>query len=70
MTWGFPVMVVLVAVACGNFGRAFRARSEWRCRPGTLRVCRAARAAAPAAAAIASSDDEAVTWEDVIDRIA
>ena len=27
MTWGFPVTVVLVAVACGNFGRAFCARS-------------------------------------------
>src|SRR5438132_7829928 len=62
-------MVVLVAVACGNFGRAFWARFECRCRPGTLRVCRAARAAASAAAAIASSDDDAVTWVDVMDRI-
>ena len=61
--------VVLVAVACGNFGRAFCARLECRCRPGTLRVCRAARAAASAAAAIASSDDDAVTWVDVMDRI-
>ena len=42
---------------------------ECRCRPGTFRVCRAARAAASAAAAIASSDDEAVTWVDVMDRI-
>jgi hypothetical protein len=33
-------------------------------------VCRAARAAASAAAASASSDGEAVTWEDVMDRIA
>src|SRR6266851_9206125 len=63
-------MVVLVAVACGNFGRAFWARFEWRCRPGTLRVCRAARAAASAAAASASSDDDAVTWVDVMERTA
>src|SRR5260370_41820164 len=35
-----------------------------------VRVCRTARAAAPAAAVIASSDDDAVTWEDVMDRIA
>jgi hypothetical protein len=62
------VTVALVAVACGNFRRAFWARSEWRCRPGTLRVCRAARAAASPAAAIASSDDEAVTWVDVMER--
>ena len=61
--------VVLVAGACGKFGRAFCARLECRCRPGTLRVCRAARAAAAAAAAIASSDDDAVTWVDVIERI-
>ena len=70
MTWGFPVMVCLVADACANFGRAFCARRERRCRPGTLRVCRAARAAASAAVANASSDDDAVTWEDVIERIA
>src|SRR5260370_30523506 len=35
-----------------------------------VRVCRTARAAAPAAAVIASSDDDAVRWEDVMDRIA
>ena len=68
MSWGFPVTVVLVAVACGNFGQAFWARLEWRCRPGMLRVCRAARAAASAAAAIASSDDDAVTWAVVMER--
>jgi hypothetical protein len=28
VTWGFPVTVVLVAEACGNFGRAFCARGE------------------------------------------
>ena len=28
VTWGFPVMVVLVAEAWGNFGRAFCARGE------------------------------------------
>src|ERR1035437_4802725 len=70
VTCGFPVTVCLVAVACRNFGPAFWARSEWRCRPGTLRVCRAARAAASPAAAIASSDDVAVSWEDVMERIA
>src|ERR1035441_5205689 len=68
VTCGFPVTVCLVAVACGNFGRAFWARSEWRCRPGTLRVCRAERAAASPAAAIASSDDDAVTWAVVMER--
>src|SRR6266576_5496976 len=70
VTGGFPVTVVPVAVACGNLGRAFCARSECRCRPGRLRVCRHARAAESAAAAIASSDEEAVTCVDVIDRIA
>ena len=69
MTWGFPVTVVFVALACGNFGRAFCARCEWRCRPGRFRVCRTARAAESAAAASASSDEDAVTWEDVMDRI-
>ena len=68
--WGFAVMVALVAVACGNFGRAFCARGECRWRPGMFRVCRAARAAASAAAASASSDDVAVTWVDVMERIA
>jgi hypothetical protein len=63
------VTVVLMAVACGNFGRAFCARAECRCRRGRLRVCRAARAAASAAAAIACSDEAAVTWDDVMDRI-
>ena len=62
--------VRLAAVVCRNFGRAFWARSECRCRPGTFRVRSAARAAASAAAASASSDDDAVTWEDVMDRIA
>jgi hypothetical protein len=33
-------------------------------------MCRAAREAASAAAVSASSDDEAVTWEDAMDRIA
>src|SRR5271170_898352 len=61
-------MVALVAVAWGNFGRAFWARLEWRCRPGTLRACRAARAAVSAAAVSASTDDDAVTWEDVMER--
>jgi hypothetical protein len=70
VTWGFPVTVCLVAEACANFGRAFCARRECRWRPGTLRMCRAARAAASAAAASASSDDEAVSWEDVMERIA
>ena len=28
VTWGFPVTVVLVAEAWGNFGRAFCARGE------------------------------------------
>ena len=51
-------------------GRAFCARSSGRCRPGRLRVCRHARAAASAAAASASSDEAAVTWVDVMDRIA
>jgi len=69
MTWGFLVMVVLVAVACGNLGRAFCARGEWRCRRGMFRVCSAARAAASAAAATAFSDDVAVTWEAVMERI-
>ena len=44
----------------GAIGVAFR--------PGTLRVCSAARAAESAAAASASSDDDAVTWETVDDR--
>jgi hypothetical protein len=70
VTCGFPVTVCLVAVACRNFGPAFRARFEWRCLPGTFRVCRAARAAASPATAIASSDDVAVSWEDVMERIA
>ena len=70
VTWGFPVTVCLVLEACGNFGRAFWARCEWRSRPGTLRVCSAARAAASAAAVSASSDDDAVTWENAMDRIA
>lgn len=62
--------VVFVAVACGNFGRAFCARFECRCRPGRLRVCRQSRAAASAAAVSACSDDEAVTCVDVMDRMA
>ena len=70
MISGFPVTVCLVTRACANFGRAFCVRCECRCRPGMLRVCRAARAAASAAAASASRDAEAVTWEDVIERIA
>ncbi len=70
MTWGFPVTVVFVVLACGNFGRAFCARSECRCRLGMFRVCRQARAAASAAAASACSDEEAVTCEDVMDRMA
>src|SRR5512140_726638 len=70
VTWGFPVTVVLVAVACGNVGRAFCARSECRCRPGRLRACRQARAAESAAAASASSVEVAVTWVDVMDRMA
>jgi hypothetical protein len=70
VTWGFPVMVCLVAEVWGSFGRAFCARGEWRCRPGTFRACRAARAVASAAAASAFSDDEAVTWVDVMDRMA
>ena len=70
MTCGFPVAVCLVAVACRNFGAAFCARLECRCRPGTFRVYRAARAAASPAAAIASRDDVAVSWEDVMERIA
>ena len=69
MTCGFPVTVIFVAVACGNFGRAFCARREWRWRPGMVRVCSAARAAASAAAASACSDDVAVTCDDAIDRI-
>ena len=70
MTWGFPVTVRLVAVVCRNFGRAFCARSECRWRPGMFRARSAARAAASAVAARASSDDDAVTWEDVTERIA
>ena len=70
VTSGFPMTVCLVAEACANFGRAFCARCECRCRAGTLRTCMAARAAASAAAPIAASDDEAVTWEDAIERIA
>jgi hypothetical protein len=70
VTRGFPVTVFLVAAVCRNFGRAFWVHSEWRSRPGTLRVCSAARAAASAAAAIAPSDDDAVTWEDVMERTA
>jgi hypothetical protein len=70
VTCGFPVTVCLVAVVCGNFGRAFWARSEWRSRPGTFRVCRAARAAASAAAVIAAGEDDAVTWEEVMERTA
>src|SRR5262249_3080356 len=70
VTCGFPVTVCLVAVACRNFGRAFCARCEWRWRPVMFRACRAARAAASAAAASPSSDDDAVTWEDVMERIA
>ena len=69
VTWGFPVTVVLVAVACGNFGRAFCLRSECRWRPGTFRTRRMARAAEPAVAASASSDEVAVTWVDVMERI-
>src|SRR5712692_10813674 len=68
VTRGFPVTVFLVREACRNLGRAFWARSEWRSRPGTLRVRSAARAAAPAAAAIAVGDDDAVTWAVVMDR--
>jgi len=64
------VTVVLVALTCGNFGRAFCARSECRCRPGMFSVCRHARAAESAAAASASSDEVAVTCVDVIDRMA
>jgi hypothetical protein len=64
------VTVRLVAVVCGNFGRAFWARSEWRSRLGTFRVCRAACAAAPAAAVIAASEDDAVIWEEVMERTA
>ena len=67
---GFPGDGGLVAVAWGNVGRAFCARSECLCRPGTFTVCRAARAAESAAAVSASSDDAAVTWEVVMDRIA
>ena len=70
VTWGFPVTVRLVAEACANFGRAFWARRECRSRPGGVRGCSGARAAAPAAAAGAASDDDAVTWEDVMDLIA
>jgi len=62
--------VFLVAEARANFGRAFCARLEWRSRLGTFRVCSVARAAASAAAASAVSDDEAVTWAVVMDRIA
>ena len=70
LTWDLPVMVCLVAEVCGNFGRAFWARSLWRSRPGTFRVRSAALAAASAAAASAASDDDAVTWDDVMARIA
>ena len=66
---GFPGDGRLGAGGVGNFGRAFCARPEWRCRLGTLRVCRHARAAASAAAASASSDEVAVTCVDVMDRI-
>ena len=48
-----------------KFRPSNRARFEWRCRAGTFRVCRAARAAASPAAAIASRDDVAVSWEGV-----
>ena len=61
--------VGLITEGCGNFGRAFCARRECRCRPGTFRVCRTARAAQSAAAASASSDEDAVTWLDVMERI-
>ena len=69
VTWGFPVTVFLVADVCANFGQAFCARLECRWRPGMFRVRGAARAAASAAAAIASGDDVAVTWVDVMERI-
>ena len=70
VTWAFPVTVCLLAVVWRNFGRAFWARPEWRSRPGPFRTCSAARAAASAAAAIAAGEDDAVTWEEVMDRTA
>ena len=65
---GFPGDGVLVPVACGFFGRAFWARLERRCRPGTFRTCSAARAAPSVVAVIASSDEVAVTWVDSMER--
>src|SRR5260370_13818314 len=66
----FPGNGLLGRGGVRNFGPAFWARFEWRCRPGTFRVCRAARAAASPAAAIASRDDVAVGWGAVMERIA
>ena len=68
MTWGFPVTVVLVPVACGNFGRAFWARLECRCRP--RRSGRAARRGRRRLLRrrTASSDEVAVTWVDSMER--
>lgn len=70
MICGIPVMVFLVDVVCGNRGRAFCARGECRCRPVVISVCSAALAAASAAAAMPGRDVAAVTWDQVIDRIA
>jgi hypothetical protein len=67
---GFPGDGCLGGAGVREFRRAFCARSECRCRPGRLRVCRHARTAESAVAAIASSDEAVVTWVDVIDRIA
>ena len=49
VTWDFPVTVCLVAEAWGNFGRAFCARGEWRCRPGTFSTVPSRRTTAGAA---------------------
>src|SRR5438876_52279 len=69
MTWCFPVTVFLVADVCPNFGRAFCTRGECRSRPGMFRVCRCARAAALAAAAVAWRDEVAVTWVVSMERM-
>src|ERR1022692_1635430 len=67
---GMPVTVFLVAGVCGNRGRAFCSRGEWRCRPVVTRVCRVARLVASARAASRARDVAAVTLVWVIERIA
>jgi hypothetical protein len=70
-SWG---VVVPVFRACRRFRflllGGHGCLSECRCRPGRFGVCRQARAAASAAAVICSSDDVAVTWVEVMDRMA